>query len=51
MSPSFIVEPTKALTVSLTFSFLSFSAPPELGHFPALVLAPNSSRLAILMAF
>ena len=51
MSHSFIIKPTSTLTTSLTFLFLSFSASSELVHLPALLLAPNSSRHAIPVAF
>ena len=51
MSPSFITEPTRALTISLTVLFSSFSAPPEQGHLPAPLLASFSlcaSRVSLL---
>ena len=40
-----------ALKISLAFLFLSFSVHPEMDHLPELLLAQNSSSLAILMAF
>ena len=39
MCPSVTIEPTRALTISLTFLFLTFSAPPEMDPLPAPLLA------------
>ena len=49
-SPS-TVQFAMALKISLAFLFLSFSVHPEMDHLPALLLAQNSSSLAILMPF